>query len=595
MTLAKLVIAFSSILALILPQTTIADPDASFVLRPSSLVIPDRRFGVIETYDDPASAAAIGAGWTRVRFPWATLQPNNDGEWNNSFLTDDMLAAEIGAGREVVGMIVNTPFWALNDAAVPGVPRGLTLRESDPGNVWATFVRQIVTRYAGRINHWIIWNEPDIWDPAYPGRTWGGSVAEFFQLQRVAYNVAKAANPGAIIHLSAFTYFWDTNYGRTPFFSLLMDEIQKDVQAPSHNYYFDVASANLYFRVDNIYDLIAWHHGQMRARGFDKPIWLTETNAAPSSDLKWPVGNPTFPITLEEQAAFMPQAIAMAIAAGADRIGVFKMIDTAGDRAANPEPFGLVRQDKSRRPAFTAFQVAANYLSGFTSAALDHRDASYAQVSVRRGAATTTVLWTRSPSPVQVKITAHSAQAILADALGGRRTVTPHDGAYTIDLPGCTQPTCAIGGSPRLVVEGAPAASIPKATVVTAASTIHPANQPTSLPANQPTIRPTSQPATRPSGTPTAQPSGRQVTAQPAESPTIQPRVTPTALPTPAPTHTLTLAVHFPSSTSFPPSIDPIAATTSYSGSDPLLMAFAIMLGVLLAAFALARASASRS
>jgi hypothetical protein len=44
-----------------------------------------------------------------------------------------------------------------------------------------------------------------------------------------------------------------------------------------------------------------------------------------------------------------------------------------------------------------------------------------------------------------------------------------------------------------------------------------------------------------------------------------------------------------------PPSIDPIAATTSYSGSDPLLMAFAIMLGVLLAAFALARASASRS
>ena len=602
MTLTELIIVFSSILALIFPPALILDSVAStpvrhstFDIRHSSFAIPDRRFGVIETYDDPASASAIGAGWTRVRFPWATLQPNNDGEWNNPFLTDDMLAAEIGAGREVVGMIVNTPFWALNDAAVPGVPRGLNRPESDAGNVWATFVRQIVTRYAGRINHWIIWNEPDIWDPAYPGRTWGGSVAEFFQLQRVAYNVAKAANPNAVIHLSAFSYFWDTNYGRTPFFSLLMDEIQKDVQAPAHNYYFDVASANLYFRVDNIYDLIAWHHGQMRARGFDKPIWLTETNAAPSSDPKWPVSNPTFPITLDEQAAFMPQALAMAIAAGADRVGVFKMIDTAGDRAANPEPFGLVRQDKSRRPAFTGFQVAANYLSGFTGAALDHRDASYTQVSVRRGAATTTVLWTRSPSPVQVKVAAHSSQAILADALGGKRTVTPRDGTYTIDLPGCTQPTCAIGGSPRLVVEGAPAASIPKATVATAASTVQPSNQPTSLPANRPTLRPTGQPATRPSSTPTAQPSGRQATAQPAESPASQPTGMPTALPTPAPTVTLTLAVHFASSTSFPPSIDPIAATTSYSGSDALLMASAIMLGVLLAAFALARATAPRS
>jgi len=42
--------------------------------------------------------------------------------------------------------------------------------------------------------------------------------------------------------------------GRTPFFSLLMDEIQRDPQSASHNYYFDVASANLYFDLDNLYD-----------------------------------------------------------------------------------------------------------------------------------------------------------------------------------------------------------------------------------------------------------------------------------------------------------------------------------------------------
>ena len=81
----------------------------------------------------------------------------------------------------------------------------------------------------------------------------------------------------------------------------------KDRAAAEHNYYFDVASANLYFRTDNIYDLIAWHHQQMREHGFDKPLWLTETNAAPSTDPAWPVPNPTFPITLDEQAHFIIQ------------------------------------------------------------------------------------------------------------------------------------------------------------------------------------------------------------------------------------------------------------------------------------------------
>ncbi|HLF25217.1 MAG TPA: PT domain-containing protein [Anaerolineae bacterium] len=572
MTLPKLVLALSTIVALVLPP---AGSAVSLVRHRPPLAIPDRRFGIVETYDDPASAAALGAGWTRVRFPWADLQPNNDGEWNSAFFTDAMLAAESDAGREVIGMIVNTPFWALNDAAVPGVPRGLNLPESDPGNVWATFVRQIVARYAGQIDHWIIWNEPDIWDPAYPGRTWGGTVAEFFQLQRVAYNVAKATNPNAVVHLSAFTYFWDANYGRTPFFALLMDEIQRDPQAPAHNYYFDVASANLYFRVDNIYDLIVWHHGEMRARGFDKPIWLTETNAAPSSDPRWPVANPAFPISLEEQAAYIPQAFAMALAAGVDRIAVYKLIDTPGDRAANPEPFGLVRDDRSRRPAFTAFQVATNYLAGFTGATLDQRDDLYTQVTVQRAEATTTVLWTRAHVPVQVKVPARAAQAILADAFGGRQSIVPRDGVYTIDLPGCTQPTCAIGGAPRLIVEGAPAAAIPQATLVANQPTLELTIKPTNSSTIAPTVQPTDSPTVAPTISPTNQPTNTPTT-QPA--PTRSPSPTPLEVqsPTPTPTPTLTLTLTF-------------APFSPVSNADALLIALGLSFSTLLVAFLLVK------
>src|SRR5512147_3123498 len=159
---------------------------------------PDRRFGAVDTFDNPQAATQLGAGWTRVRFPWADMQPNDSGQWNTSFFTDEQLNRELAAGREVVGLIVNTPPWALQDSGVPGVPSGLYLREDDPNNLWATFVRHIVSQYAGRINHWIIWNEPDIWEPSYPGRTWGSDEKDFLQLLRVAYNVIKQTNPNAV-------------------------------------------------------------------------------------------------------------------------------------------------------------------------------------------------------------------------------------------------------------------------------------------------------------------------------------------------------------------------------------------------------------
>ncbi len=423
----------------------------------ATAAISERRFGAIDTFDNPQAATQLGAGWTRVRFPWADMQPNDSGQWNTSFFTDAQLARELAAGREVVGLIVNTPPWALQDGNVPGVPSGLYLRDDDPNNLWAAFVRRIVSQYAGRINHWIIWNEPDIWEPSYPGRTWGGDEKDFLQLLRVAYNVIKQTNPNATVHLSAFTYYWDVNYGRTPFFQRLLDEMQKDRAAAEHNYYFDVASANLYFRPDNIYDLIAWHHQQMLAHGFDKPLWLTETNAAPSTDPAWPVPNPTFSITLDEQAHFIIESMAMALAAGADRVAIYKMADVPADRAANPEPFGLVRQDGSRRPAFSAFQVGASYLAGFTEAALTERNDLYTLVTVKRGdSGWTTVAWTRQPAPQKISVPAHANQATLVDWNGSRQAITAHDGKFEIEIAGATcTGGCLIGGAPRLIVEGA--------------------------------------------------------------------------------------------------------------------------------------------
>jgi hypothetical protein len=298
-----------------------------------AMAIADQRFGAVETYANPAAATELGAGWTRVAFEWARIQPNGTHEWNVVPISDDALSTEIAQGREVVGLLITTPAWATDKERGGGVPQGLYLPIDDPDNLWANFVRAIVTRYAGRINHWTIWNEPEI-SPGSPDVTWGGSTEDFIQLLRVAYLVAKAENPNAVIHMAGMSH-WHNNL----WFGQFLDLLVADPQARPSNFYFDVATLHLYHEPEKIYDITALYYNQMRERDIYKPIWIAETNAYLSR------------VSENEQAYFIFQAFALEIAAGAQRVGVYKMADAATDSAADPEQFGLVRIDGGRRPA----------------------------------------------------------------------------------------------------------------------------------------------------------------------------------------------------------------------------------------------------
>ncbi|MGD2166323.1 MAG: glycosyl hydrolase, partial [Anaerolineae bacterium] len=343
--------------------------------------IPDPRFGVVEAYQAPDAATALGAGWTRVTFRWNEIQPNGPGEWNVLPISDEMLSGELSRGRQVVGLLVTTPGWATDLAVGPGVPRSLHLPTDDPKNLWAGFVRTIVNRYAGRIDHWIVWNEPDI--PGTHHMSWGGSVEDFVRLLQVAYTVARDTNPDAVIHLPAVTHWWNEDWFGD-FLAALVDA----PNAATNDYYFDVATLHVYFQPETVYDITVHYRDMMLGYGMVKPIWIGETNAAPSQDTAWPVSGAQFNVSLEQQAAYIVQAFSLGIAAGAERIAVYKMADTEADRQANPEPFGLVRQDGSRRPAFRAYQAATTYLSGYRTARWERRD-TIATVTVDRGDRTT--------------------------------------------------------------------------------------------------------------------------------------------------------------------------------------------------------------
>ena len=473
----------------------------------------DRRFGVIESFEDPAAADRLGATWTRARFQWAEVQPDGPAQWEPP-LDDEALDAELAAGREVVGLLIGIPDWARDRR---GLPRGLSLPAGDPDNTWGVFVAEVVGRYAGRIDRWIIWNEPDIDDPDAPGHTWDGDIEQFAQLQRVAWLAAKEANPDAVIHLGAFTYFWDPGY-----FDRFLDVLAADPDAAANDFYFDAATAHLYFQPNAVYNVLYAFRQVMADHGLDKPIWLVETNAPPMDDPYWVVPNWTLAVSLGEQAAFIPQALAAALSAGAERIAVYKLKDTAGDRVANPEPFGLMRWDESRRPAFDTYRVAIRLLGDVTAAERQRWDA-VGQVRLTQPGQTTTVLFARLPDSQTVRVPATADTAEWVSMWGGREEIEAEDGYFTVELPGalCRQTIadyCMIGGTTYyLIQENAPAraaqlaatrdAAATRAAVPTGrAATRQAASTATAL-APEPTATP------RPSATATAAPSATATVA----------------------------------------------------------------------------------
>ena len=67
----------------------------------------------------------------------------------------------------------------------------------------------------------------------------------------MAYLAAKAANPDAVVHLGAFTYFWDPGY-----FDRFLDVLAADPDAAANDFYFDAATAHLYFQPNAVYNVL---------------------------------------------------------------------------------------------------------------------------------------------------------------------------------------------------------------------------------------------------------------------------------------------------------------------------------------------------
>lgn len=448
-----------------------------------------------------AAAAQAGASWDRWalywtnvetsqgNYNWASVDANVDGDVANGFQVDPVLLATPG--------FYATTRCALSGEASPpriedkgpalAVMRGESVRSAadapctvsppqrlsqpvfadgtdvaapgkaiNPNNPWARFVATSVARYKDRVHVWEIWNEPDF------SAFWSGSVADYARLQKVAYLTVKSVDPGATVMLGGMMYWeWANRSGDQAWLKAYLDELARDPAAAANGYYFDAIPWHWYSRASDVYDRISSARTLLAQRGIaGKRHWVNEMNAPacgepPPNAACSPTSAYRGSATVQEQAAFVVQAMAYAIAVGADHVFHFQYQDDG-----NGEAFGLFRNDGSARPAYTAYQVAAQYFAGANSGSR-FTVGNVELVVVGSPSSTVTAMWAKGGSNETAVVSAKGGSATLVEVDGTTSTVAPVNGVYRIPLERATDnrnftgnaTDFIVGGRPRLLVE----------------------------------------------------------------------------------------------------------------------------------------------
>jgi hypothetical protein len=477
----------SRLLVLLLATVIISAslPEAG-VAQVGSVPRDDPRFGAVQAIASPDKAVQAGVRWERIIFPWAQMQPNSANEMLPGYFTDAQIDGEVKRGITLVGVVLYTPGWAATDPSLGGaaVPKGLDRPVSDPNNTWARFIGRLAAKYKGKVDSWIVWNEPDLIDKDTKFQhNWAGSEADFWQLQKSAYLAIKQANPQAQVLLSGFSFWHAKEAGLEPYLKRLLDIGAKDSSAPKNNWYFDGVPLHPYANPLNSFALPEIIRGILDERGLKKEIWNVESNAVPWDDPVGLLSREPWRVTMDEQTSYIIQMLALSLAADVDRVSVYKMRDESPENGQN---FGLVREDGTTRPAYTALQTAVTYFSGAKGATytwngsgnppssrevkaiLDSRNDHYQfiwpgqinQVALERDGERITVVWNVTRRPLTALVAAGSGQATLVDTLGRTSEITAQDGLYQVYLDAArtdTDPRDAsltlVGGHPWLIVE----------------------------------------------------------------------------------------------------------------------------------------------
>lgn len=198
-------LGWASNLTRVLPVTHGLGPGAAAITNPIGVntfledeVEPakrDRQLALIE---------AAGIGWIRQQFRWDDLEIDGRGDFtdrrNGAAISawdkyDTIVALAAAHHVQIIARLGSPPAWSQSpDNRVPGFAP-----PADPAD-FANYARAVAERYKGRITHYQVWNEPNLFPE------WGNAAPDpegFMRLLCAAHDALKAADPANVVILGA--------------------------------------------------------------------------------------------------------------------------------------------------------------------------------------------------------------------------------------------------------------------------------------------------------------------------------------------------------------------------------------------------------
>ena len=254
-----------------------------------------------------------GFSWIRQEFPWEDIEQSGRGDfwdhkWGYSAWTkyDRIVELADQYGLQIIARLDNPPAWSRAEGDAVG-----TLAPPDDFADFGNFAYAVVSRYQGKIKHYQIWNEPNI----YP--EWGEQsvdAAAYVRLLQVVYRRAKEADPDCVILSAGLAQTLEPGPANLNDLTYLQQMYDAGVQG-----YFDIMGVMAYGLWTGPGDrrthpgLTNFSRPQLireimvRNGDANKPLWATEVgwNAVPADFASSPIYGR---VTEEQQARYAVEA-----------------------------------------------------------------------------------------------------------------------------------------------------------------------------------------------------------------------------------------------------------------------------------------------
>ena len=181
---------------LILPFILLSSGNTATEIKAPGQPIPSTYFGLhIHRVTDKTPWPAVAVPTWRLwdaQVKWPDLEPSK-GHWQFDTLDKYVALAEQHHTQILLPLAV-TPQWASSQPNKKSgwQKPGLTADPRDTSD-WQNYVRQVASRYKGRIFAYEIWNEPNFL------QYWTGNTDQLVALTKEAHDIIKSIDPAAIL------------------------------------------------------------------------------------------------------------------------------------------------------------------------------------------------------------------------------------------------------------------------------------------------------------------------------------------------------------------------------------------------------------